>query len=95
MANKTIELSASIMCIDWMNAGEEMRNLEKYGVDYLHWDVMDGSFVLDFSMGTSIINTFREKVRIQSDYHLMVEEPSRLFDAFSISPGDIFTIHQE
>ena len=92
---RPVEISASIMCIDWLNAGKELAELEEAGVDSLHWDLIDGRFASDFTMGTSIINRFRDVSRLPSDYHLMVEEPSRLFDSFQISPGDRFTIHQE
>ena len=83
------------MCIDWLNAGAQLKTLEREGIDWLHWDVIDGRFAPDFTMGSSIIKRFRESSKLPSDYHLMVEEPSRLFDAFDISPGDTFTIHQE
>ena len=90
-----VEISASIMCIDWLHAGKQLKVLEKHDIDYLHWDVVDGRFAPDFTMGSSIINNFRKNSNMPSDYHLMVEEPNQLFDNFSISPGDIFTIHQE
>ena len=83
------------MCIDWLHAGNQLKILEEQQVDYLHWDVIDGRFAPDFTMGSSIINKFRENSNQTSDYHLMVEEPSQLFDYFNITPGDIFTIHQE
>lgn len=92
---KGIKLSASLMCVDWLNAGRQIKALEDLGIDYLHIDVIDGRFAPDFTMGSSIINVFRENCTIPSDYHLMVEEPSRLFNAFQISPNDIYTIHQE
>ncbi len=92
---KDVEISASMMCVDWLNAGEQVRKLIALGVDYLHWDVIDGRFAPDFTMGSSIIERFKDEFQIRSDYHLMVEEPSRLFNAFQIMPGDIFTIHQE
>lgn len=90
-----VEISASIMCIDWLNAGAQLRQLEQLGLNYLHWDVIDGRFASDFTMGSSIIEKFRAVTRLPSDYHLMVEDPSRLFDSFEITPGDTFTIHQE
>jgi len=90
-----VEISASIMCIDWLNAAKQLKILEEHSIDYLHWDVIDGRFAPDFTMGSSIINKFRENSSKLSDYHLMVEEPSQLFDYFSISPGDIFSVHQE
>jgi ribulose-phosphate 3-epimerase len=90
-----VQLSASLMCIDWLNAGAQLRALETSKIDYLHLDIIDGSFAPDFTMGSSIINVFRDHSKLVSDYHLMVEEPSRLLQSFNISPGDIFTIHQE
>lgn len=95
MQNKAVEISASIMCINWLEAGHDLDALERNKIDYLHWDIIDGSFAPDFTMGSSIINTFREKTNIRSDYHLMVDEPSRIFDMLNISSGDIVTIHQE
>jgi ribulose-phosphate 3-epimerase len=88
-------VSASVMCIDWLNAGQQMETLKAAGIEMLHWDIMDGQFAPDFSMGSSIINQFRDSTDMRSDYHLMVEEPSRLFDAFELSTGDTVTIHQE
>jgi ribulose-phosphate 3-epimerase len=93
--HRKVEISASIMCIDWLEAGRQLEILQREGIDHLHWDVIDGRFAPDFTMGSSIINLFRRNSTIPSDYHLMVEEPSRLFDGFEITPGDTFTIHQE
>lgn len=91
----TVQISASMMCIDWLNTKEQLATLEKHNIDYLHWDVVDGRFAPDFTMGSSIINSFRANTKIQSDYHIMAEEPSNLFDSFECTPGDVFTIHQE
>jgi ribulose-phosphate 3-epimerase len=92
---KDIKLSASLMCIDWLQAGRQLAELEDAGIDYLHLDIIDGTFVPDFTMGSSIINVFREHTCLPSDYHLMVEEPGRLFNSFQAGVNDIFTIHQE
>ena len=83
------------MCVDWLNAGAQLHELERLGVDSLHWDVIDGRFAPDFAMGTSIINTFRAATCLPSNYHLMVEEPARILDTFEVSQGDVFAIHQE
>jgi ribulose-phosphate 3-epimerase len=94
---KGISLSASLMCIDWLNAGKQLNELEESKViDFLHLDVIDGNFAPDFTMGSSIIDVFISRSTLKADYHLMVDEPSRLFNSFQInSPEDIFTIHQE
>jgi ribulose-phosphate 3-epimerase len=89
------KVSASVMCIDWLNAGQQINALKTAGIDMLHWDIMDGQFAPDFTMGSSIINQLRDATDMKSDYHLMVEEPSRLFDAFELAVGDTVTIHQE
>ena len=95
MMNKKIKISASMMCIDWLNAGEQLKILENEKIDYLHWDLLDGHFAPDFIFGSSIINQFRAITKIPSDYHLMIQEPSRFFDTYEISENDIVTIHQE
>lgn len=91
----SVEISASLMCVDWMNVGQQIKTLEAEGVDYIHLDVIDGRFIPDFTMGSSIINSIRKNTTLRSDYHLMVDDPRSIFDSFEISPGDVFTIHQE
>ena len=69
--------------------------LHQEKIDYLHIDVIDGKYAPDFTMGTSIINCFRDIFEGPFDHHLMVEEPSNLFDTFEIRPGDRFCMHPE
>ena len=83
------------MCFDWKNLGWQLKELESHDIDYLHFDLIDGIFAPDFGMGTSIINSIRENCVIPADYHLMVENPSRIFETLEIRKGDIVTIHQE
>lgn len=90
-----VKISASLMCIDWLNAKKEIDILYNENIDLLHVDVIDGRYAPDYTMGTSIINCFRDSFHRPFDYHLMVEEPSRIFDTFDIREGDRFCIHQE
>lgn len=83
------------MCVDWLNAGAQLKMLDDSKIDFLHVDVIDGNFAPDFTMGSSLINTFRGKTRLPFDYHLMIEEPRRLFNSFQFNQGDVCTIHQE
>ena len=53
---KGITFSASIMCIDWLNLSKELVDLNDNKIDYLHFDIIDGYFAPDFTMGSSIIN---------------------------------------
>jgi len=90
-----VSISASLMCIDWLDSKNQIETLNQENIDFLHIDVIDGRYAPDFTMGTSIINCFREIFDGPFDYHLMVEEPSRIFDTFDIRPGDRIAVHQE
>jgi len=92
---KGIELSASLMCIDWLDTVSQIKDLEQEKIDFLHYDILDGKFAPDFTLGTSIINRFKTLNNFGSDYHLMVDEPSSYFDCFDFSDSPFFTIHQE
>ena len=92
---KNIKLSASIMCANWLQIGKEIDELKKIGIDYIHYDVIDGNYASDFTMGSSIIDVIKNYTDLKSHYHLMVEEPMRIFDRFVLKKDDIFTIHQE
>lgn len=92
---RNITLSASLMCINWLNAEKQLREIEMSDIDFLHYDVIDGNFAPDFTMGSSTIDLFKTNSKLKSDYHLMVEEPSRVFDMFQAGKEDILYIHQE
>lgn len=92
---KGISLSASLMCIDWLNAGKQLRELEQNEIDFLHYDIIDGNFAPDFTMGSSTIELFKKNTKLTSDYHLMVEEPARIFDIFDGEENAVLSIHQE
>jgi ribulose-phosphate 3-epimerase len=95
MSFKKIKFSASIMCADWLNLKNQIIELQNNKVDFIHYDVIDGIYATDFTMGSSIINSIKGFTKIQSHYHLMVEEPMRIFERFNLEKNDIFTIHQE
>jgi len=92
---KEIKLSASIMCADWLNLKNQLTELEESNIDYIHYDVIDGRYVPDFTMGSAIIDLIRKSTKLLGHYHLMVEEPMRIFERFTLNKNDIFTIHQE
>ena len=74
---KNIKLSASLMCADWLNLKNQLKDLEDNSIDYIHYDVIDGIYAPDFTMGSSIIDTVKSATKLPSHYHLMVEEPMR------------------
>lgn len=84
------------MCINWLDTATDFKNLSKINeLDYYHYDVVDGIFAPDFTMGSSIINNINNNISVPSDYHLMVDEPKRIFEMFNVKKSDMLTIHQE
>lgn len=92
---RNIYLSASIMCANWLNLKKDLDALNKSNIDYLHLDIIDGKFAHDFTMGTSIIDNIIKNSNISLDYHLMVNEPSNIFNTFNFKKNNLVNIHQE
>lgn len=90
-----IKLSPSILSADLSNLGKDIVDLEKFGADMVHIDVMDGRFVPNISFGMPIIKAIRGISNLTFDVHLMIEEPSKYIDEFAKSGADIITIHYE
>ena len=85
----------SMMCADLMNIERDVNVLEKNGVDYLHIDVMDGTFVPNLTFGPDFVNALRKITQIPLDIHLLMEHPRVIIRSMDIREGDIVTIHSE
>ncbi|SCL94800.1 Ribulose-phosphate 3-epimerase [Sporanaerobacter sp. PP17-6a] len=83
------------MCIDFTNIEEDIKLLKASNVDYLHFDIMDGNFVPNYTFGPDFMNSIRKITDLPFDIHLMVENPERKLDFFNIREGDIVSIHYE
>lgn len=88
-------LSASVMCADLMNMEKSIRDLEKAGIDYLHIDLMDGSFVPNITLGFDFVNAVKKLTDIPLDIHMMVNDPARFLDLMNLGKDDYLCIHYE
>ena len=88
-------LSASLMCADLLNMEEAIKDLEKANIDYLHIDIMDGSFVPNITLGFDLINSIKKATDIPLDIHMMVYEPSKFIERMNLSENDIVCVHYE
>lgn len=88
-------LSPSILSADFSRLGEQVRELDEAGAQYVHIDVMDGMFVPSISFGMPIISSIRDCTDRIFDVHLMIEEPGRYVDDFVKAGADLITVHAE
>ena len=90
-----INVSASVLAADFANLGRDVRAAQEAGCDEIHFDVMDGRFVPNLSVGIPVLQAIRPVTRLPIDVHMMVEEPSRFDRVVADAGGDIFTVHIE
>lgn len=90
-----IKVAPSILSADFANMGKAVEDCEKWGADYIHFDVMDGTFVPQISFGHEMCRALRKHTSLPIDVHLMVEHPETCISQFRDAGADIVTFHIE
>ena len=93
--SKKIIVAPSLLAADFSKLREEIQEVESYGAEYLHLDVMDGNFVPNISFGAPIISSIRKHSNLVFDVHLMVENPDRFIKDIVDAGADVITVHAE
>ncbi len=88
-------LAPSLLSSDFCNLGRELADLEEAGVQWAHFDVIDGNFAPNITFGPPIIKALRRKSKLFFDVHLMIEAPERYLEDFRAAGADILVVHVE
>lgn len=90
-----MKIAPSLLAADFGNLESQIKELEQNGIEMLHIDMMDGTFVPNITFGPDQIKMLRAKSNLLFDVHMMVLNPDRYIPMVAEAGADIITIHQE
>ncbi len=90
-----IKIAPSILSADFAAMGEAVQNVERWGADYVHCDVMDGMYVPNITFGQGMVAALKKYTSLPLDVHLMIAAPERYVEGFVEAGADIVTFHVE
>lgn len=90
-----VRIAPSILSADFACLGEQIRQVERAGIEVLHLDIMDGHFVPNLSIGVPVVESVRKHTDLLLDVHLMISDPLFYAGPFATAGADMITFHIE
>jgi ribulose-phosphate 3-epimerase len=90
-----IKIAPSILSADFARLGEQVKEADEAGADYIHFDVMDGMFVPNITMGPMVLGALSKLTKVPMDVHLMIENPDRYLLEFASAGASVIMVHYE
>ena len=92
---KNVKIAPSILAADFSQLGEDIQKSAESGADLIHFDIMDGHFVPNLTMGVDLVKAVRRYTDLPFDVHLMVTHPQDYIESFVDVGANLITIHAE
>ncbi|EEG76723.1 ribulose-phosphate 3-epimerase [Dethiobacter alkaliphilus] len=90
-----VKIAPSLLSADFSRLADDVKKVEEGGAHWLHFDVMDGHFVPNLTMGPQVVKSLRNKTDLYFDVHLMIENPENYLEAFAKAGADSITVSAE
>ncbi len=90
-----VRIAPSLLSADFGYLADAVTACEKGRADYIHFDVMDGRFVPNLTVGPIVLRALRKRTDVPFDVHLMIEEPSRTVDQYVEAGAARIAVHVE
>jgi ribulose-phosphate 3-epimerase len=90
-----VKVAPSILSADFGRLAAEVKCVDEAGADWIHFDVMDGRYVPNLTVGPMVVEAVKRATQKPIDVHLMVVEPERWIEPFAEAGADHITVHQE
>src|SRR2546429_4489027 len=95
MNGSTIDIAPSLLSANFSRLGEEMEAVARGGATILHFDVMDGHFVPNLTVGLPVLKSIAQATELPIDAHLMISEPGRYAERFVEAGAKMVSVHVE